>query len=137
MLSNFQCGDRRCCRASWSGQPELRKPDALGRRWSSSASASSPPITSARSTRPRRAATSSTGCIASPGRATRSSTTSAIHAIFVATGGIPRRINAICNRLMLAGFLAGQHAFTAAEVNAVVNEITGEIGPQAVAHAAA
>ena len=48
-------------------------------------------------------------------------------------GGIPRRINAVCNRLMLAGFLAGQNRFTAAEVNAVAAEITGEIGPQAVA----
>ena len=38
---------------------------------------------------------------------------------------------------MLAGFLAGQHRFTAAEVNAVAAEITGEIGPQADRHAAA
>jgi hypothetical protein len=38
----------------------------------------------------------------------------------------------MCNRLMLAGFLAGQVRFTAAEVNAVAAEITGEIGPQAV-----
>jgi hypothetical protein len=52
----------------------------------------------------------------------------AIHSIYTATGGIPRRINAICNRLMLAGFLAGQKKFTAAEVDHVVNELTGEIG---------
>ncbi len=53
----------------------------------------------------------------------------AIDEIFVATGGIPRRINAICNRLMLAGFLAGQRKFSDAEVKHVVSEFTGEIGP--------
>jgi len=58
---------------------------------------------------------------------------SAIHEVFLATGGIPRRINAICNRLMLAGFLAGHRTFTAAEVKHVVNEFTGEIGPRAIA----
>jgi putative secretion ATPase (PEP-CTERM system associated) len=58
---------------------------------------------------------------------------SAIHAIFIATGGIPRRINAVCNRLMLAGFLAGQQKFTAVEVEHVVDEFKGEIGPRAVA----
>jgi putative secretion ATPase (PEP-CTERM system associated) len=58
---------------------------------------------------------------------------SAVREIFVASGGIPRRINAICNRLMLAGFLAGQRKFTEAEVVHVVNEFTGEIGPRAIA----
>lgn len=57
----------------------------------------------------------------------------AISAIFVATGGIPRSINAICNRLMLAGFLAGERVFTAAEVDRVVDEFNAEIGPRAVA----
>ena len=57
----------------------------------------------------------------------------AIHALFAATGGIPRRINAICNRLMLAGYLAGQRKFSDAEVRDVVTEFTGEIGPRTVA----
>ena len=57
----------------------------------------------------------------------------AIHQIFVAAGGIPRRINAICNRLMLAGFLAGQRKFSDAEVKHVVSEFAGEIGPRTVA----
>jgi general secretion pathway protein A len=57
----------------------------------------------------------------------------AIDEIFVAAGGIPRRINAICNRLMLAGFLAGQRKFSDAEVKHVVSEFTGEIGPRTVA----
>lgn len=58
---------------------------------------------------------------------------SAIHAIFTATGGIPRRINAVCNRLLLAGYLAGQQKFTAVEVDSVANEFAGEIGPRALA----
>jgi putative secretion ATPase (PEP-CTERM system associated) len=61
---------------------------------------------------------------------------SAIHAIHAASGGIPRRINALANRLMLAGFLAGQHAFTAAEVDAVASELSTELGPQAVSQPA-
>ena len=52
--------------------------------------------------------------------------------MFAASGGVPRRINAICNRLLLAGFLSGQHRFSGSEVAAVAAEITGEIGPQAV-----
>ena len=55
----------------------------------------------------------------------------AIHSIYQATGGIPRRINAVCNRLMLAGFLANQHNFTSVEVDSVAAEISSELGPQA------
>ncbi len=53
-------------------------------------------------------------------------------AIHAASGGIPRRINLVCNRLMLAGYLAEKHAIAAGDVRAVANEIRNELGPETV-----
>lgn len=50
----------------------------------------------------------------------------AFEAIFRATGGIPRRINTLCDRLLLAGFLAEQLALTELEVGDVVSEMKDE-----------
>jgi hypothetical protein len=50
-----------------------------------------------------------------------------IHAM---TGGIPRRINRLCNRLMLAAFLAEKHRIEAGDVQAVGGEIRDEMGPE-------
>jgi hypothetical protein len=47
-------------------------------------------------------------------------------AIFAASGGVPRRINLLCDRLLLFGFLAGKNAFNAADVNEVAKEIYDE-----------
>ncbi|MCY7317027.1 MAG: XrtA-associated ATPase [Rubrivivax sp.] len=46
--------------------------------------------------------------------------------IYKATGGIPRRINAICDRLLLAGFLAGRSHLKADDVAEVVLEFQQE-----------
>ena len=46
-----------------------------------------------------------------------------------ASGGIPRRINTLCNRLLLAGFLGEKHAFEVGDVQAIVTEISDEMGP--------
>ena len=46
--------------------------------------------------------------------------------IFKSSGGIPRRINAVCDRLLLAGFLAGRTHLTATDVNEVVREFEQE-----------
>lgn len=54
----------------------------------------------------------------------------AFDAIHVASGGVPRRINMLCNRLMLAGFLSQKHAFSAADVHAIAREIQEELGPE-------
>ena len=56
--------------------------------------------------------------------------------IHVVTGGIPRRINLLCNRLMLAGFLGEKHAFDTADVQGIAREIREELGPEATALAA-
>jgi general secretion pathway protein A len=50
----------------------------------------------------------------------------AFEAIFKATGGIPRRINSVCDRLLLLGFLATKENFSVEDVNEVVNEMRDE-----------
>ena len=52
----------------------------------------------------------------------------AYDAIYAFTAGIPRRINLVCNRLMLAGFLGEIHLLTANDVETVVSEIKDELG---------
>ena len=47
------------------------------------------------------------------------------------SGGIPRRINTLCNRLMLAGFLGEKHVLDTADVQAIAREIRDEMGPDA------
>ena len=49
-----------------------------------------------------------------------------IHAL---TGGIPRRINTLCNRLLLAAFLTEKHVLGTADVQAIALEINEEMGP--------
>ena len=52
------------------------------------------------------------------------------------TGGIPRRINILCDRLMLMGCLDQKHALTGREVAEVIDEIQSELIPdtQAAGH---
>ncbi|WP_126445808.1 XrtA/PEP-CTERM system-associated ATPase [Sulfuricystis multivorans] len=49
-------------------------------------------------------------------------------AIYEASGGIPRRINALCDRLLLLGFLNDKKLFGKEDVQEVVNEMGGQIG---------
>ena len=49
-------------------------------------------------------------------------------AIFKATGGIPRRINSVCDRLLLLGFLGDKENLTLDDVEEVVNELQEEGG---------
>ena len=46
--------------------------------------------------------------------------------IFKASGGIPRRINAVCDRMLLSGYLAGQREFTRDDVEMVAREMHDE-----------
>lgn len=53
----------------------------------------------------------------------------AYEAVFKASASIPRRINAICDRLLLMGFLTSKKAFTGADVDEVAAEINeGMVG---------
>ena len=49
-------------------------------------------------------------------------------AIFKATGGIPRRINSVCDRLLLLGFLGDKEDLELADVDEVVKELHEEGG---------
>jgi hypothetical protein len=48
--------------------------------------------------------------------------------IHTLTGGIPRRINAICNRLMLSGYLGEKHALGGDDVRQISDELQEELG---------
>jgi len=54
----------------------------------------------------------------------------AFELIHTLSGGIPRRINTLCNRLLLAGYLQEKHAFDADDVQAIAREIREELGPE-------
>jgi putative secretion ATPase (PEP-CTERM system associated) len=50
--------------------------------------------------------------------------------LFEATGGLPRRINAVCNRLLLGAYMGRKHLIGEAELAETVNEMRAEIGPE-------
>lgn len=56
----------------------------------------------------------------------------AFAAIFEASGGIPRRINAICDRMLLLGFLNEKETLTAEDATTVAQEIREESGSAGV-----
>lgn len=131
MLSNFQCGDQALLQSFLVGQPELRtllrSPAMEQFRQRVIASYHLGPLDEDET---RGYIEHRLHRVAWKGDPEFDAT--AIQSIYRATNGIPRRINAVCNRLLLAGFLAGQHKFTTAEVEPVVAEISGEVGPQSV-----
>lgn len=47
-------------------------------------------------------------------------------AIYAFTGGVPRRINTLCDRLLLAAFLGEKHAIGVVDVEAAIAEIRSE-----------
>jgi putative secretion ATPase (PEP-CTERM system associated) len=54
---------------------------------------------------------------------------SAIDAIYRHTGGIPRRINSLCSRVLLLGLLDNLHHFTGDEVDKVAADMIAESAP--------
>lgn len=50
-------------------------------------------------------------------------------AIFQFTGGIPRKTNHLCDRLLLMGFLEEVHAFTETHIETVIRDIDQEFQP--------
>ncbi|HET9646351.1 MAG TPA: XrtA/PEP-CTERM system-associated ATPase [Burkholderiaceae bacterium] len=52
----------------------------------------------------------------------------AFDAIFNASQGVPRRINSICDRLLLLGYLNGRTHLSVEDVNEVVREFAREVG---------
>jgi putative secretion ATPase (PEP-CTERM system associated) len=56
----------------------------------------------------------------------------AFDAIHAFSGGIPRRINTLCNRVLLAAYLSESHRVREADVDAVGAEIREELGSEGV-----
>ena len=54
----------------------------------------------------------------------------AFAAIFENTGGIPRKINVLCNRLLLMGRLDEKHAFDAKDVREVIDDLQQDLVPE-------
>ncbi len=50
--------------------------------------------------------------------------------IYKYTGGIPRKINSLCDRLLLLGRMDEKHAFTAKDVLEVIGDLESEFTPQ-------
>lgn len=127
MLSNFQFNEQALLQTFLVGQPEFRE------------ILQSPNM---RQLRQRVTATCHIGpmdlketkgyiehrlkCAGSTGRP--SFNAAAFEGIFNASGGIPRRINAVCDRLLLMGFLENKDAFTLKDVNEILKEIAEESG---------
>ncbi len=55
----------------------------------------------------------------------------AFEVIFKATAGIPRRINSVCDRLLLLGFLGNKEQLSVEDVDEVVDEMHDEAGGSA------
>ncbi|GHU07674.1 hypothetical protein FACS1894158_16220 [Betaproteobacteria bacterium] len=47
-------------------------------------------------------------------------------AVFKASGGVPRRINLLCDRILLAGFLGGKTKFKTADVESLAKDLNEE-----------
>jgi general secretion pathway protein A len=135
MLSNFQVGDTALLQSFLVGQPELRdlmrSPHMQQLRQRVIASYHLGPMDQQETEAYIKHRLTHVGWKGDP-----EFDTSALDAIYAFAGGIPRRINAVCNRLMLAGYLSENHLLRAADVEAVVEELKeefgDEIGPQAV-----
>ncbi len=130
MLSNFQLGDQALLQSFLIGQPELRGmmqgPQMQQLRQRVIAAYHLGPMDRAETQAYVEHRLAHVGWKGDPRFAP-----AALDLIHVASGGIPRRINTLCNRLMLAGYLGEKHAFEVADVQAIVREIREELGPEA------
>jgi general secretion pathway protein A len=130
MLSNFQFADRALLQSFLVGQPELRRllraPQMEQLRQRVIASYHLGPMDADETTRYIQHRLQVVGWKNDP-----SFSDDALAAIYSMTGGVPRRINTLCNRLMLSLFLAEKHAAERSDVDAVTSEITRELGATA------
>jgi general secretion pathway protein A len=130
MLSNFQLGDQALLQSFLVGQPELRtmmqSPAMQQLRQRVIASYHLGPLDEAETQAYIEHRLKHVGWTGDP--AFEPACFSLIHS---ATGGIPRRINTLCNRLMLAGFLGEKHVLGLVDVQSIASEIREEMGSEA------
>ena len=125
MLSNFQFGNHALLQSYLIGQPEFREilqsPQMMQFRQRVIASCHIGPMDVAETRgyiEHRLKHAGSTGC--------PEFSEDSFEAIFKASSGIPRRINSICDRLLLLGYLTEKKAFQAADVEDVARVIEEE-----------
>ena len=127
MLSNFQFGKQALLQTFLVGQPEFREilqnPNMQQLRQRVTATCHIGPMDRDET---RGYIEHRLKCVGSQGRP--SFDNDAFDAIHKASGGIPRRINSICDRLLLLGFLGEKTNISVADVNEVVNEMHEESG---------
>lgn len=129
MLSNFQIGDRALLQSFLVGQPELRDllrmPALRQLRQRIIASYHLGPMTEAETRGYIEHRLQHVGYAGDP-----HFDDGAFVAFHDVAGGIPRRINVISNRVMLAGYLAEKHEISAEDVRAAAGEIVDEVGTE-------
>ena len=125
MLSNFQFGNQALMQSFLVGQPEFReilqRPEMEQFRQRVAATCHIGPLDLDET---QHYIEHRLKCAGSTGKP--SFEAAAFDAIFKASGGIPRRINSVCDRLLLAGFLAGKTHLGEHEVDQVVKEFAQE-----------
>lgn len=127
MLSNFQFGKQALLQTFLVGQPEFREilqhpsMQQLRQRVTATCHIGPMDVDETRGYIEHRLK-----CVGADGRP--SFDLQAYESIHLATGGIPRRINSVCDRLLLLGFLGEKDAFGKDEVAVVVDEIREESG---------
>jgi general secretion pathway protein A len=125
MLSNFQTADKSLLQTFLLGQPEFRKTllgedmKQLQQRVIATYHLGPMDAHETRSYIEHRLHT--VGWRGDPGFSEE-----AFVAIYDFTGGIPRKINTLCDRLLLMGYLEGIHAFGKSEVDEVTSDIQQE-----------
>ena len=127
MLSNFQFGNHALLQSFLIGQPEFRQilqsPHMMQFRQRVIAACHIGPLdvdeTRAYIEHRLKCAGSTDALTISP---------AAHEAIFKASSGIPRRINSVCDRLLLFGFLSNKKEFDESDVEEVAREIMEETG---------
>jgi len=129
MLSNFQLGDQALLQSFLVGQPELRammqSPQMQQLRQRVIASYHLGPLDKSETQSYIEHRLKHVGWTGDP--RFDPACFDLIHAL---TGGIPRRINTLCNRLLLATFLAERHVVVADDVQTIAREIGEEIGSE-------
>jgi general secretion pathway protein A len=131
MLSNFQYGQQALLQTFLVGQPEFRailqSPAMQQLRQRVTATCHIGPLDAPET---QAYIAHRLHCAGSTGRPGFDA--GALEAIHQATGGLPRRINLVCDRLLLAGFLANKATFAATDVHEVAAELSDEFNASAV-----
>jgi general secretion pathway protein A len=125
MLSNFQTDDRSLLQTFLLGQPEFRatlhSPSMSQLRQRVIASYHLGPMDAPETQAYIEHRLTTVGWNGDP-----AFSSGAHAAIFACTGGIPRKTNTLCDRLMLMGYLEELHAFSEDDVNTVIRDIDEE-----------